>query len=63
MKKQFSDFIAKLGGTTNYSGNKRIMYINKPAPFKNVSPEAWDTAMSNVLYAFPNLPFSVKENE
>ena len=28
MKKIVENFIRSLGGSTNYSGNKRIMYIN-----------------------------------
>lgn len=59
MKKQVADYVKQAGGTTAYSGNTRTMYINKPV---FGSQELFETAMSNLHYAFPNMGFKVQMN-
>lgn len=59
MKKQVAEYIRQAGGTTAYSGKNSTMYVNPPA-FKPL--ELFETAMSNLHYAFPNMRFKVQMN-
>lgn len=59
MKKIITDYVKSLGGTTQYSGNKRIMYLNSPKNWNSTFMHPMDVEIQR---EFPLLPFKLISN-
>lgn len=59
MKKVISDFVKSLGGSTEYSGRTRTMFINDPKKGQQI--ESIEAAVYN-KWGFEILPFDLKTN-